>query len=87
MISVHMYSGRSNRPSPISLQILYNTTSRWSARIVVDIGYGIDIGDDDSYVTLAKRVAEYFSLGVEPFRWFVDIFPIRAQFQLQNASW
>jgi len=82
-----MYSGRSNRPSPISLQILYNTTSRWSARIVVDIGYGIDIGDDDSYVTLAKRVAEYFSLGVEPFRWFVDIFPIRAQFQLQNASW
>jgi len=54
---------------------------------VVDIGYGIDIGDDDSYVTLATRVTEYFLLGVEPFRWLVDSFPIRAQFQLQNTSW
>ena len=53
-------------------------SSRWVIRVVVDIGYGIDIGDDDSYVTLAKRVSGYFALGVEPFRWLVDIFPFRA---------
>jgi hypothetical protein len=56
--------------------------TRWASRIVVDIGYGIDIGDDDSYVTLAKRVSEYFALGVEPLRWLVDSFPFRAHFQL-----
>ena len=52
--------------------------SRWAARIVVDIGYGIDIDHDSSYVTLAQRVNGYFSLGVEPFRWLVDTFPFRA---------
>ena len=57
-------------------------TSRWSTRIVVDIGYGIDIDDGDSYVTLAEEVSRYFALGVEPFSWLVDIFPFRAQFRL-----
>ena len=57
-------------------------SSRWAIRSVVDIGYGIDIGDGDSYVTLAQQVSEYFGLGVEPFRWLVDIFPFRAQFRL-----
>jgi hypothetical protein len=67
--------------------LIYNNLSRWAARIVVDIGYGIDIGHDNSYVTIAQRVNGYFSLGVEPFRWLVDSFPFRAQFQLQIMSW
>ena len=62
-----------------------NASARWAARIIVDLGYGIDIGDDKSYVTLARRVGDYFSLGVEPFGWLVDIFPIRAWSQLQNT--
>ena len=65
--------------------LICNNLSRWSARIIVDIGYGIDIGHDSSYVTLAQRVNGYFSLGVEPFRWLVDSFPFRAQFKLQIA--
>ena len=48
----------------------------------MDIGYGIDIGGDDSYVTLAKRISGYFALGVEPLRWPVDTFPFRTQFLL-----
>ena len=62
-----------------------NASARWAARILVDIGYGIDIGDDSSYIALAKRVADYFSLGIEPFGWLVDIFPIRTRFQPQNT--
>ena len=60
----------------------HNSSCRWAARIVVDIGYGIDIGNDNSYVTLAKRVSECFELGIAPFAWLVDIFPIRTQSQL-----
>ena len=71
-------------PSLTSLQ--RSNDSRWASRIVVDIGYGIDIGDDDSYVTLAKRVSGYFALGVEPLRWLVDTFPFRAYFLLQLTS-
>ena len=63
-----------------------DTLSRWAARIVVDIGYGINIGGDRSYVTLAKRAAGYFSLGMEPYRWLVDSLPFRAQFQLKSTS-
>jgi hypothetical protein len=65
----------------------HNTSSRWSARIVVDLGYGIDIGDDDWYITLATRNNEYFSLGIEPFRWLVDSLPLCAQFQLLITWW
>ena len=68
-------------PSLTSFQRSNGT--RWASRIVVDIGYGIDIGDDDSYVTLAKQVSRYFALGVEPLRWLVDTFPFRAYFLLQ----
>ena len=64
-----------------------NASSRWAARIAVDIGYGIDIGDDNSYITLAKRVADYLSLGLEPYRWLVDIFPFRTQFPAQSTWW
>jgi len=55
-----------------------DTSSRWAARIVVDIGYGIDIGDNSTYVTLAKGVSTSFSLGLEPARWLVDSLPPRA---------
>ena len=67
--------------------LIYHNLSRWAARIVVDIGYGIDIDHDNSYVTLAQRVNGYFSLGVEPFRWLVDTFPFRGHFQLQITSY
>ena len=84
MTSVQMYDSESliaNSATDPS-----DTLSRWAARIVVDIGYGIDIGGDSSYVTLVKLVAGYFSLGMEPGRWFVDSFPFRAQFQLKSTS-
>ena len=84
MTSVKMYDSEpfiANSASDPS-----DTFSRWAARIVVDIGYGIDIGGDSSYVTLAKRVAGYFSLGMEPYRWLVDSLPFRAQFQLKYTS-
>ena len=61
--------------------------TRWASRNVVDLGYGIEIGNDDPYLTLAHRVSEYFALGVEPLRWLVDVFPFRAHFQLPATSW
>jgi len=70
-------------PSP---PLYHISSSRWAIRIVVDIGYGIDIGNGDSYVTLAQEVSEYFALGVPPFSWAVDIFPFRAQFWLPIIS-
>ena len=76
MTSLYACDGRSS----IVTFVATANDNRWASRIVVDIGYGVDIGDDDSYVTLAKRISGYFALGVEPFRWPVDIFPFRAQF-------
>jgi len=58
-----------------------------TSQVVPFIGYGIDIGDDNSYVTLAKQTFAYFSLGAEPSRWLVDAFPFRAQFPAQITWW
>ena len=77
MTTLHTCDGRF---SIIQLRYQSFNHTRWASRNVVDIGYGIDIGDDNSYVTLAQRVMGYFSLGLEPYRWLVDIFPFRTQF-------
>ena len=82
MTSLYMCDGRTSTTNFIANA----DDTRWASRLAVDIGYGIDIGDDDSYVTLAKQVSEYFASGVEPLRWLVDSFPFRAQFLLPLMS-